>query len=175
MRPSEYIALRWSSVREDQHTVCVERAFVDGQAKDTAKTPSGLRRVDIRLGALQALRAQRTHTGELDTEVFRCPHTGRQWAGNKAVYSRWKRIISDAGVRFRNPYQTRHTFASNLLMLGAVPLYVASQMGHADTTMIFRPYGKWISAGLDDDRRERLLRLYAQTNPKRGDEFPRFD
>ncbi|PHV05371.1 site-specific integrase [Janthinobacterium sp. BJB412] len=175
MRPSEYIALRWSSVREDQHSVCVERAFVDGQAKDTAKTPSGLRRIDIRLGALQALRAQRAHTGELDTEVFRCPHTGRRWAGNKAVYSRWKRIISDAGVRFRNPYQTRHTFASNLLMLGAVPLYVASQMGHADTTMIFRTYGKWITAGLDDDRRERLLRLYAQTNPKRGDEFPRFD
>jgi integrase len=48
-------------------------------------------------------------------------------------------------------------------------------MGHADTTMIFRTYGKWITAGLDNDRRERRLRLYAQTNPKRGDEFPRFD
>ena len=33
-------------------------------------------------------------------------------------------------------------------MLGAVPLYVASQMGHADTMMITRNYGKWIKTGL---------------------------
>ena len=78
-------------------------------------------------------------------------------------------------MRFRNPYQTRHTFASNLLMLGALPLYVATQMGHADTTMIVRTYGKWIAAGMDHGRRERLLRLYAQTNPLRADEFPKYN
>ena len=175
MRPSEYIALRWPSVQEGQHVVSVESVFVDGETKDTAKTPSGLRRIDMRMGALEALRAQRAHTGEKDALVFRSQHTGQQWAGDKPIYRRWKRILAKTGVRFRNPYQTRHTFASNLLMLGAIPLYVASQMGHADTTMIFRTYGKWITAGLDNDRRARLLRLYAQTNPKRGDEFPRFD
>ncbi len=80
-----------------------------------------------------------------------------------------------AGVQFRNPYKTRHTLASNLLMLVAVPLYVASQIGHADATIIFRTYGKWITAGLDNDRRERLPRLYAQTSQKRGKKFPDFN
>ena len=47
-----------------------------------------------------------------------------------------------AEVRFRNPYQTWHSFASDLLMLGANPLYVASQLGHADTTLVMRTYGK---------------------------------
>jgi integrase len=44
-------------------------------------------------------------------------------------------------------------------------------MGHADTTMVMRTYGKWVTAGLDDGRRQRLLRLYQQSNPKRLDEF----
>ncbi|MBB3120049.1 hypothetical protein FHS03_003108 [Massilia violacea] len=47
-------------------------------------------------------------------------------------------------------------------------------MGHADTTMIMRTYGKWITTGLDSGRRKRLLALYSQTNPKRGEESPRF-
>jgi integrase len=175
MRPSEYVALQWQSVREDRHHIAVEGAFVDGQAKDTAKTPAGLRNIDSRRGALEALRAQHEHTGGQVGLVFVNPVTRRQWNGDKPIYKRWKQIVALSGVRFRNPYQTRHSFASNLLMLGANPLYVASQMGHADTTMVTRTYGKWITAGLDDDRRERLLRLYQQSNPKRQDEFPRFD
>lgn len=98
----------------------------------------------------------------------------RQWNGDKPIYKRWKEIVALSGVRYRNPYQTRHSFASNLLMLGANPLYVSSQMGHADTTLVLRTYGKSVVAGLDDDRRQRLLRLYRQVNPKRLDEFPIF-
>lgn len=175
MRPSEYIALQWKAVREERHHIAVEGAFVDGLAKDTAKTPAGLRNIDMRVGALAALRAQRAYTGAQLGLVFVNPMTRHQWNGDKPIYKRWKEIIKLAGVRYRNPYQTRHTFASNLLMLGANPLYVASQMGHADTTMVMRTYGKWVTAGLDDDRRQRLLQLYQQTNPKRLDEFPKFD
>lgn len=134
--------------------------------------PAGLRNIDLRLGALDALHAQQAYTGGELGLVFVNPATRRQWEGDKPIYKRWKTIICLAGVRYRNPYQTRHFFASNLLMLGANPLYVASQMGHADTTLVMRTYGKWFTAGLDDDRRQRLLRLYRQSNPKRADEFP---
>jgi len=79
-----------------------------------------------------------------------------------------------AGVRYRNPYQTRHTYASSLLMLGANPLYVSTQLGHVDTTLVFRTYGRWIAAGLNNDRRQRLLRLYSRTDLDAANEFPRF-
>ena len=59
-------------------------------------------------------------------------------------------------------------------MLGASPLYVATQMGHVDTTMVTRTYGKWIGSGLDQDRRQRLTRLYARTDTARGREFPEY-
>ncbi len=175
MRPSEYIALQWKSVREKHHHIAVEGAYVDGQSKDTTKTPAGLRNIDIRLGALEALRTQHAYPGGELGLVFVNPVTRHQWNGDKPIYKRWKEIITLAGVHYRNPYQTRHTFASSLLMLGANPLYVACQMGHTDTTLVTRTYGKWIIAGLDNDRRARLLRLYKQSNPKRSDEFPRFE
>jgi integrase len=49
-----------------------------------------------------------------------------------------------AGVRYRNPYQTRHTCASTLLSAGENPMWVAQQMGHADWAMIRKVYGRWI-------------------------------
>ena len=174
MRPSEYIALQWPAVDFDRHQVAVEGAFVDGEMKDTAKTLKGLRAIDMRVGTLEALQAQEQYTRADGGLVFLNPLYGKQWAGDKPIHRRWRRLLATAGVRYRNPYQTRHTFASNLLMLGAIPLYVATQMGHADTTMVVRTYGKWIAEGVDSGRRIRLMRLYAQTNPKRNDEFPRF-
>lgn len=175
MRPSEYIALQWSAVDVGRHKVAVEGAFVDGEMKDTAKTIQGLRGIDIRQGALEALAAQEKFTKDAGALVFLNPLYDEQWAGDKSIHRRWRRILLAAGVRYRNPYQTRHTFASNLLMLGAIPMYVATQIGHADTTMIARTYGKWIAQGVDIGKRTRLLRLYTQTNPKRSDEFPKFD
>lgn len=104
--------------------------------------------------------------------VFVNPMTRQQWNGDEPIYKGWKEIVKLAGVRYRNPYQTRHTFASNLLMLGANPLYVASQMGHADTTIVMRTYGKWVTAGLDDDRRQRLLQLYQRSIRSAWMSFP---
>jgi len=58
--------------------------------------------------------------------------------------------------------------------MGSNPLYVATQMGHVDTTMITRTYGKWIGSGLDLRMRRRLTALYARTDTTRGNEFPEY-
>ena len=59
-------------------------------------------------------------------------------------------------------------------MLGANPLYVANQLGHADSALVYRTYGRWVAAGLNSDKRELLLQLYARTDTRKGVEFPRF-
>jgi integrase len=174
MRPSEYIAIEWGQVSFVMHQLSVEGAFVDGEPKPTAKTPAGRRMVDLRQGALDALRDQEKHTKLIGDLVFLNPTYGEQWTGDKAIRERWKRILLLAGVRYRNPYQTRHTYASSLLMLGANPLYVANQLGHVDTALVFRTYGKWIAAGLHDEKRARLLQLYARSDRKHANEFPIF-
>ena len=59
-------------------------------------------------------------------------------------------------------------------MLGANPLYVAKQLGHADTTMVTRTYGKWIGSGLDSGMRKRLDAFLQRQDPAFHDEFPKF-
>jgi integrase len=174
MRPSEYIAQEWPHVNFVMHHLQVAGAFVDGEAKTSAKTEAGLRKIDMRQGALDALKAQQAHTQLTGGLIFQNPANGEQWAGDKPIRGRWERILLKAGVRYRNPYQTRHTYASSLLMLGANPLYVATQHGHVDTTLVFRTYGRWISAGLNPEKRERLLCLYSRTDALGKNEFPRF-
>jgi len=174
MRPSEYIAQEWGNVSFVTHQLQVAGAFVDGEAKRSAKTAAGLRFVDMRQGALESLKAQQGHTKLRGGTIFLNPTYGAQWTGDKAVRERWRRLLLLAGVRYRNPYQTRHTFASSLLMLGANPLYVASQLGHVDSTLVFKTCGRWVAAGLDSGKRARLLQLYTRTDIGKGEEFPRF-
>lgn len=57
----------------------------------------------------------------------------------------WKTHLKKAGVRYRGPNQCRHTFISQLLSLGVVPLHwISNHVGHATITMIQQRYGKWI-------------------------------
>ena len=56
----------------------------------------------------------------------------------------WQPLCQRAGVRYRNPYQVRHSYASGLLTKGTNPWYVAHQLGHVDVQMVFRIYGKFI-------------------------------
>jgi integrase len=174
MRISEYIALPWENIDFAKFTTTVNKAFVDGVLKKGAKTEAGNRVIDMRQGAFDALMRQQAFTKQIGSFVFHNPLHGEPWTGTKPIRERWKRILLLAKVRYRNPYQTRHTFASSLLMLGANPLYVATQMGHTDTTMVMRTYGKWIGAGLDEDRRRRLEGIFTQIHPKRKNEFPVF-
>ena len=53
-------------------------------------------------------------------------------------------LCKRATVPYRNPYQTRHTFASTRLTEGHNPYWLASQLGHEDVEMVFKVYGKWI-------------------------------
>ncbi|MFB0936677.1 MAG: tyrosine-type recombinase/integrase, partial [Propionivibrio sp.] len=56
------------------------------------------------------------------------------------------RSVEEA-IRYRRPYQTRHTYASMMLSAGENVMYVANQMGHADWSMLVRVYGHWIPSG----------------------------
>jgi len=48
------------------------------------------------------------------------------------------------GIRQRPAYNTRHTFATVALMASVDPSYIARQLGHANTAMLFKHDAKWI-------------------------------
>lgn len=145
LRPSEQIVVRWPDVDWRQRTVKIHRAQVDGEEKDT-KT-STVREIDLNDAAMDALRRQKAQTFMIDPEgvIFRNPNTGKPWSGEQVQRKRYfKPTLRALGIRERDAYQTRHTFASILLMGGINPAYIAKQLGHATTAMVHKVYAKWI-------------------------------
>ena len=60
------------------------------------------------------------------------------------LYSLWQRVLTKAGVRYREPEQLRHTFASAMLSRNAPVLYVATQGGWRNPGVLFKYYAKWM-------------------------------
>ncbi len=144
VRTSELIALEWGDVDWNRGEIAVRRAKVRKETKAT-KTVAGERTVKLLQPALDALKRQKAHTYLANREIFHNPRTGEPWESDGAIRkTSWQPALKKAGIRYRYPYQTRHTYASMMLSAGENPLWVARQMGHKDWSMIIRTYGKWI-------------------------------
>ncbi len=152
LRTSELVALKWSDIDWHREIARVSRAKTQTSAEaETTKTRKGTRDVKLLTPALEALIAQKLHSFLAGEEVFLNPRTREPWAGDGPIRKCvWQPALKLAGVRYRRPYQTRHTFASMMLTAGESPIWLANQMGHSDTTMIFRVYGRWIPDATPD-------------------------
>lgn len=150
LRPGELMALRWDRVNTAAKRARIDRNLVAGAEKGP-KTEAGVREVELSDEALLALSEQRAvcPNGE---HVWRNPRTAQPWESDAQIRKTlWQPLCTRAGVRYRNPYQVRHTYASTLLTQGVNPWYVAQQLGHVDVQMVFRVYGKFIP---EDYRRQ---------------------
>jgi integrase len=144
LRTSELIGLRWEDVDLDNERIMVRVAVVRNREK-TTKTASGQRIVALNPASKEALESQLKFKAS-STRVFLDPSTKSPWAGDHIIRKRvWMPALKAAKINYRNPYQTRHTFASMLLSQGKNPMWVAQQMGHKDWGMIRKVYGRWIN------------------------------
>lgn len=148
LRSGEIIGLEESDLGSGAASLAIRRAVRVGREKG-AKTERGHRILDLLLPARKAL--DRRPGSPLDNSahedrrpIFRNPNTGERWHEDRGLARAFRNACTAAGVRYRYPYQLRHTFASWALSSGENPLWVAKQMGHADVTMIFKVYGKYM-------------------------------
>lgn len=144
LRTSELIALRWKDVDFDNNRVYVRIAVVLGKQK-TTKTNSGRRTVELQPQANVALLSQLPYSKQHE-RVFLNPSTDKPWKSDQPIRRQvWTPALRALNLPYRNPYQTRHTFASMMLSRGENPMWVAQQMGHKDWGMIRSIYGRWIT------------------------------
>lgn len=147
MRPGEIIALTWEDINFEDHFIDVNKSHVLGN-EQTPKTDNSVRLVDMLPIVYDALQEQRKLTFFLDAEqghVFRFKKSKKPFMDHRSL-SRyvWKPTITKAQIRYRNQYQARHSFASQMLTEGEDIWWIAQQLGHKGTEMINRTYGKWI-------------------------------
>ena len=75
-------------------------------------------------------------------EVFQDPRYGTPWADERAFRrSYWTPTLKRLGIRYRRPYNMRHTYATTMLMASMTPAFCARQLGHS-VDIFLRTYAK---------------------------------
>ena len=175
MRPEEAIALRWSDI-DIQHGIArVQRVRTfRGSERDGSKTHTE-RDVDLLDQALEALAIMRSYTFMLRTDrdgdpdnsadIFQNPITGRPWHDERSQRDTyWRPCLKRLGIRWRRPYNTRHTYATELLMARVPAAYIASQLGHS-VKMLLERYARWMP-GNDNGRAREMAAEAMNSSPQ---------
>lgn len=161
LRTSELIALRWEDVDLKRKQIYVSRAKVRKSFKDT-KTAAGRRIITLLPVAEEALRRQEEFKSSKHPEVFLNPKTGEPWIDDGQLRKRaWYPLLASASIAPRNPYQTRHTYASLMLTAGEDPFWVSVQMGHKNLQMTLKRYARWIPTR-NNSGGEKAMRFLSQ-------------
>lgn len=146
LRISEACALDWSDVDWVHGKLRVNKALTQHATEAEApKTQAGDRMIDLLAPALAALSRQKVFTYLAGGPVFTNPRTGERWTGDAPIRKTlWVYALKRAGVRYRYPYQCRHTFATMMLDAGENIRWISAQLGHADWTFTARTYTRWM-------------------------------
>jgi len=160
MRPSEVIALRWGDIDHTRGLARVKRARTFGEEHET-KTFK-VRDVEMNQRAKSALARQKAHTFLKDGYVFENPVTGEPYSEERPLRrAYWNPTLKALGLRERNFYQTRHTYATLNLMAGANPMWVAKQLGHTTMAMVLTVYSRWIDGADKSNERGKIDSMFA--------------
>ncbi|MES1928837.1 phage integrase [Salinisphaera dokdonensis CL-ES53] len=142
LRTGEIDGLQWRYVDFERAQIRVRETFVRG-AFTTPKTPASRRDVQMSAPVKKALRDQFQVTGERGGLVF--PNTRSKPLSHSNVRNRiWQPLLEELGFEKRPPYQTRHTAATLWLAAGENPEWIARQMGHTSTEMLFDIYARYV-------------------------------
>jgi integrase len=162
MRTSELVALEWSDIDWTRKKIKITKARTQyADADEKTKTIKGKREIDMLPPVEQALINQKQYTLLCNDKIFHDPQYNKPWKGDKAIRRKiWEPLLKKAGVRYRNPYQTRHTFASMMLSAGENLSWLSAQMGHSSVLITAKIYARWIP--MDGKQGSKALEMYGQ-------------
>ena len=157
MRTSEIDGLKWKYVDFDRKQIHIKETLVKGEIV-TTKTETSERFIEMSTIVYDALTQQKKKTKEISDFVFctkKCTPLLYRNVSNRI----WYPLLKKLGIKRRRPYQTRHTAATLWLAAGENPEWVARQMGHSTTKMLFTIYSCYVPnlTRQDGSAIERLL------------------
>jgi len=142
MRTGEVDGLKWKYVDFENRLLLIRETVVNGEDEYT-KTDGSQR--DIRMSQIvfDALKRQQAATGTLSEYVF-CNRLGKPLDHKNITNRVWYPLLRHLGLKKRRPYQCRHTAATLWLAAGEAPEWIARQLGHTTTEMLFRVYSRYV-------------------------------
>lgn len=157
LRQSEQFALQVTDYDPAEGIVKIDKAWVLGREKNRTKTnqdrvialcPRALQVLDRQL----ALREELIAAGRINhSSVFFWDVDFEPIRDVSLPYKRWRQVMETLpAIRYRPPYNCRHSYISWRLMIGHNRLLVAQDDGHSVTTME-RTYAAWTKGARPED------------------------
>lgn len=158
LRSSEVDGLQWKYVDFERRQILIRQALVQGKLVDT-KTDGSSREVDMCSQVYDCLQALYEQTADTSGFVF-ATREGTPLQNRNVTQRIWYPLLRHLGLTSRRPYQTRHTAATLWLAAGENPEWIARQMGHSNTKMLFEVYSRYVPnlTRKDGSAFERLLK-----------------
>lgn len=143
MRTGEIHGLKWKYVDFKNRQILIRETLVRDEMEEEGKTDLSIREIFMSDVVYEALLRQREVTFKHSEFVF-CNAFGKPHNLNNLTNRIWYPILRHLGFELRRPYTTRHTAATLWLAAGENPEWIAKQMGHATTEMLFRVYSRYV-------------------------------
>lgn len=141
MRSGEANGLKWKYIDFDRRQILIRETYVNGEMEYT-KNDGSQREIDMSQHIYEALKDQYEVTGK-QKFVF-CTRHGNPLDNRNIVNRVWKPLLRYLELPYRRPYTMRHTAATLWLAAGENPEWIARQMGHTTTEMLFRIYSRYV-------------------------------
>lgn len=157
MRTSEIDGLQWKYVDFERRQILIREAWVRGKLVET-KNDGSVREIDMSQPVFDSLKKQFESTS--DYQFVFCNRNREPLNANNITKRVWHPLLRHLNLERRRPYQTRHTTATLWLASGESPEWIARQMGHTTTEMLFRVYSRFVPnlTRQDGSAFERLLK-----------------
>ena len=157
MRTGEIDGLKWKYVDFDKKMIHIRETFTAGE-EDYTKNDTSQRDIKMSQPVYEALKVQYEATGRLSKFVF-CNRDGKPIDLHNFCKRVWYPLLRHLNLELRTPYQSRHTAATLWLAAGEAPEWIAKQLGHANTEMLFTVYSRFVPnlTRQDGSAFERLL------------------
>jgi integrase len=149
MRTSEIDGLNWKYVDMERREILIRETLVKGNV-ETTKTAGSARVIRMSEPVYEAFRNQKMVTGDKCKYVF-CNKNGQPLNYSNVSARVWYPTLKKLEIEPRRPYQTRHTAATLWLAAGESPEWIARQMGHSTTKMLFTVYSRYVPNATRND------------------------
>jgi len=142
MRTGEVDGLKWKYIDFERRLILVRETVVLGDEEYT-KTDGSQRDIQMSQLVFDALKRQHAATGKHSDFVF-CNRLHKPLDHKNVTNRVWYPLLRHLGLKKRRPYQCRHTAATLWLAAGEAPEWIARQLGHTTTEMLFRVYSRYV-------------------------------
>ncbi|MBV7435271.1 site-specific integrase [Cardiobacteriaceae bacterium TAE3-ERU3] len=142
MRTGEIDGLKRKYVDLDKRLIMIRESKVRGKMGRT-KT-KGSRRDIVMSNMVHAALTRQMKATEGKSEFVFCAENGSPLDYHNVNKRVWAPLLRSLRMDYRRPYQTRHTAATLWLAAGENPEWIARQMGHATTVMLFTVYSRFV-------------------------------